>query len=251
MSSITRRGKFWHACFRSAKGKRVTVSTKMTDKRKAQEVSAKWDAAARGELSATQIQRVMANMYRDVTGTKAPTFTVRQYLNKWCEDKAATGASRAADKYRQIVKEFLAFLGNRADHPIRQLVEADLSDFVIACGKQARARTANNKLTLLASALRDAWSENLLTDDICKRLKKIKLHEEAPMQRLPFAQEQVDNIIQNATGEWKGITTLALKPLHATGGVFYAHIFVCAALAGLLRGLESVHNQTTRSNGKI
>lgn len=208
MSSVTRRSKFWHACYRSARGERVTRSTKMTDKRKAQELAAKWDAAARGELSATQIQRVMADIYREATGQKAPSFTVREYLNKWCEDKAAKGAVRAADKYRQIVKEFLAFLGSRADQPLRQLAESDLASFVIACGKNARARTANKKLTLLASALRDAWSENLLPDDICKRLKKIKLKEEEPMKRQPFTQEQVDNIIQKATGEWKGITIL-------------------------------------------
>jgi integrase len=186
----------------------VTCSTKQTDKRKAQEVLESWDSAAKGELTVTQVQRVMANMFREATGTTAPTFTVREYLNKWCENKAARGAHRAAEKYRQIVKEFLAFLGKRADQPLRQLAEGDLSAFAIAAGKQVRARTANNKLTLLAAALRDAWSENLLPDDICKRLKRIKLTEEEPMKRQPFTQEQVDAIIKNAGGEWKGITTL-------------------------------------------
>lgn len=209
MSSLTRRGKFWHVCYRNAKGERVTRSTKLTDKKKAQELSLKWDAAARGELSATQITQAMADMFRDATGTTAPKFTVREYLNKWCEDKSARGAIRAADKYRQIVREFLVFLGSRADQPLRQLRESELADFVIACGKKARARTANKKLTLLASALRDAWADDLLPADICKRLKKIKLHEEEPMKRLPFTQEEVDIIIHRATGEWKGITTLA------------------------------------------
>ncbi|MSU60024.1 MAG: hypothetical protein EXS35_17950 [Pedosphaera sp.] len=208
MSSVTRRGKIWHACYRNAQGVRVTCSTKLTDKRKAEEVAENLEATAKGQLSATQVQRVMADAFREATGTTAPTFTVREYLNKWCEDKAARGALRAADKYRQIVKEFLAFLGTRADQPLRQLAEGDLSAFVIAAGKQVRARTANNKLTLLAAALRDAWSDNLLPDDICKRLKKIKLAEDEPMKRLPFTQEQVDAIIQNAEGEWNGIATL-------------------------------------------
>ncbi len=208
MSSVTRRGAIWHACFRSAKGARVTKSTKLTDKKKALELSVKWEAAAQGKLNAAQIQRVMADMYREGTGTEAPAFTVRGFLNKWCEDKAARGAVRAADKYRQIVREFLAHLGHRADQPLHQLAQSDLSDFVIACSKKVRTRTANKKLTLLASALRDAWSDDLLPADICKRLKKIKLREEEPMKRLPFTQEQVDSIIQRASGEWKGITTL-------------------------------------------
>lgn len=208
MSTLTQRGTIWHARFRNAHGERISCSTKQTDKKKAQEVLAKWDAAANGELSATQVQRVMADIYREATGTTAPTFTVREYLDNWCENKAARGALRAADKYRQIVREFLDFLGKRADQPLRQLAEADLSAFVLAAGKQVRARTANNKLTLLAAALRDAWSENLLPDDICKRLKKIKLTEQDPMKRLPFTQEQVNAIIHTADGEWKGIASL-------------------------------------------
>ncbi len=208
MSSVTKRGKYWHAWFRTPKGERAGRSTKQTDKRKALEVAAKWDAAAKKELSATQIQRVMADMYREATGTETPAYSVRDYLNKWCAEKSARGAVRAADKYRQIVKEFICHLDHQADQPLRQLTEAELSSFVLACGKKARARTANKKLTLLASALRDAWSDNLLPDDICKRLKKIKLHEQEPMQRLPFTQEQVDNIICKADGEWKGIATL-------------------------------------------
>ena len=208
MSTLTQRGTIWHARFRNAHGERISCSTKQTDKKKAQEVLAKWDAAANGELSATQVQRVMADIYREATGTTAPTFTVREYLDNWCENKAARGALRAADKYRQIVREFLDFLGKRADQPLRQLAEADLSAFVLAAGKQVRARTANSKLTLLAAALRDAWSENLLPDDICKRLKKIKLTEQDPMKRLPFTQEQVNAIIHTADGEWKGIASL-------------------------------------------
>ncbi len=208
MSSVTRRGKVWHARYRDASNQRVMRSTKMTDKKKALEVLAKWEATARGELVATHVQRAMADIYRQATGKEAPTFTVRGYLNQWCEDKSARGAVRAADKYRQIVREFLSFLGNRADQPLRLLAEADLSDFVIACGKKARARTANKKLTLLAAALRDAWTESLLTDDICKRLKKIKLREQDPLKRMPFTQEQVNKIIEHATGEWKGIVTL-------------------------------------------
>lgn len=208
MSTLTQRGTIWHARFRNAQGKRVSCSTKQTDKRKAQEVLAKWEAAAKRELTATQVQRVMADIYREATGATTPTYTVRDYLNTWCENKAARGALRAADKYRQIVSEFLAFLGKRADQPLRQLTESDLSSFVLAAGKVVRARTANNKLTLLAAALRDAWSENLLPDDICKRLKKIKLTEQEPMKRLPFTQEQVNAIIAAADGEWKGIVTL-------------------------------------------
>lgn len=220
---MTRRGKYWHVWYRNSNGQTASRSTKQADKKKAQEIMAQWEAAAKGQLAATQVQRVMADMYREATGTTAPTFTVREYLDKWCEDKAARGALRAADKYRQIVKEYLGFLGKRADQPLRQLAEADLSAFVLAAGKKVRARTANNKLTLLAAALRDAWSENLLPDDICKRLKKIKLAEQDPMKRLPFTQEQVNAIIHEAKGEWKGIATLGAYTGQRLGDIVSWH----------------------------
>jgi len=152
MSSVTRRGKYWHAWFRTPSGARASRSTKQTDKRKALEVTANWDAAAKGLLSATRIQRVIVDMHHMATGTEIPTYSVREYLNRWCENKSAKGAIRAADKYRQIVREFLSHLGDRADQPLRQLAESDLDGFVNACGKKTRARTANKKLTLLAAA---------------------------------------------------------------------------------------------------
>lgn len=208
MSSVTRRGKYWHAWFRNSKGERVSRSTKQTDKRKALVVAALWGAAAMGQKSATQMQHEMADMFREATGTELPAYSVREFLNKWCEEKSAKGAVRAADKYRQIVKEFITHLGGRADQPLRQLTPTDLSNFVMACSKKVRARTANKKLTLLAAALRDAWQESLLPEDICKRLQKMKLREQEPMKRQPFSQEQVNNIIAKASGEWKGVATL-------------------------------------------
>ncbi|MEY5011853.1 MAG: hypothetical protein RLZZ253_2992 [Verrucomicrobiota bacterium] len=89
MSSLKQRGKIWHARFRNAQGKRVSCSTKQTDKKKAQEVLAQLEAAAKGALTATQVQRVMADIYREATGTTPQTYTVREYLNQWCENKAA------------------------------------------------------------------------------------------------------------------------------------------------------------------
>ncbi len=208
MSSITRRGNIWHACYRKPSGERVTKSTKLTDKKKALALAEKWEATAKGEYTATHIQRVMSDIFKDATGAAVPSFTVREYLTNWSDVKIPQVSASSGDKYRYCVANFLRFLGERADQPMRQIIETDLVAFRNACAKLTRAKTTNGKLVMLASAFRDAWMDGYLPDDIGKRLKKIKLRGQEPLEKLPFTQEQVNNIIANADGEWKGITTL-------------------------------------------
>lgn len=210
MSSVSRlkKSKYWYARYRLPNGKRATRSTKLTDKRKARELAQQWEEAALGELSATHIQRVMSDIYKKATGTAVPSFTVREYLNKWTAAKVPQVTPSSGDKYRSCIAEFIRLLGNRADQPLRLITEADLVAFRDASAKLARNKTTNGKLTMLAAAFRDAWMDGYLPDDIAKRLKRLKLRGQESLEKLPFTQEQVDKIIKNAEGEWKGITTL-------------------------------------------
>gem|GEM_PF-4726511 len=161
MSSVSRlkKSKYWYARYRLPNGKRATRSTKLTDKRKARELAQQWEDAALGELTATHIQRVMSDIYKKTTGTAVPSFTVRDYLNKWTAAKVPQVTPSSGDKYRSCIAEFLRLLGDRADQPLRHVSEADLLAFRDASAKLARNKTTNGKLTMLAAAFRDAWMD--------------------------------------------------------------------------------------------
>ena len=210
MSSISRhkRSKFWSARFRLANGRRVTRSTKLTDRKLAQSLADQWEQAGKGELSACQIQRVTSEIYKEVTSVDLPSHSIRAYLTRWLDRKVPEVSASSADKYRYTVGEFLRHLGPRADSPLRQISETDLRSFRDACQQKTRSKTTNNKLVMLAAAFREAWMDGYIADDIGKRLKKIKCYRGDAQQRAPFTQAQVDAIIAKAEGEWKGIAIL-------------------------------------------
>jgi len=70
MASLRQReeSKFWFACLTLPNGRRVQRSTKETDRKKAQRIADKWEAATRAHATARQTQRVIADLYRDITG---------------------------------------------------------------------------------------------------------------------------------------------------------------------------------------
>ncbi len=89
MASIRQRArtKFWFACFTLPNGRRVQRSTKETNRKKAQQIADKWEAATRGRVTARQTQRVIAELYRDITGQHLVFPTVREYFDSWVARK--------------------------------------------------------------------------------------------------------------------------------------------------------------------
>jgi len=206
MASLRKHPKssYWIACYRDANGRQTTRSTKETDRKRAQELADKFEQVAKGYLSVTQAQKVIAEVYRRSTGVNMPCLTVREYLGQWASAKAPEIAASTAEKYRYCVAGFLKFLGTRADQPLLHISERDLTSFRDACAKQGTAKTANNKLVILTSAFRKAWKQCLIPEDIGNRVEKLELRGQQN-EREGFTQEQVDEIIKNAEGEWKGI----------------------------------------------
>lgn len=201
------RSRYWIACFRDSDGRLTTRSTKHTDHRKALNLADEWEATVRGQRSVAQAQRVVSELFRQTSKVEFPVLSVRQHMANWLDAKQPEVADSTDEKYRYEVGQFLAYLGERADAPLIHLQECDLKSFRDHCARIGTPKTANNKLVTVAAALKDAWLDGIIPDNIAKRVKKLKLPTGGKaFQRLPFTQEQVDSILAAATGEWKGIS---------------------------------------------
>src|SRR5215472_7404957 len=120
MASTRRRDgtKFWFACVTLPTGRRVQRSTKETDRKKAQKIAEQWEAATRGRVTARQTQRVIADLYRDITGQRLVFPTVREYFKSWVTRKKPETAPSTYRFYHDKARGFLNWLGNRADEQI-------------------------------------------------------------------------------------------------------------------------------------
>ncbi len=142
MASIRQRSgtKFWFACFTLPNGRRVQRSTKEIDRKKAQRIADKWEAATRGRITA-RTQRVIADLYRDITGEHLVFPTVREYFNSWVARKKPETAPSTYRFYHDKAQRFLNWLGNHADQQIALISRDDIHAFRSA-GLYASGRAA-------------------------------------------------------------------------------------------------------------
>src|SRR5712691_3438743 len=130
MSSILKdsrgRSKFWIASFTSADGRRLKRSTKTTDAELAKRIAAEWHAAGKagraGRLTESHFRKVASEIFEQATGRPIRYVTARSWLDGWIEDKRSEKISeRTLSRYKQIVRAFLAHLGNKADDMLAQV----------------------------------------------------------------------------------------------------------------------------------
>jgi hypothetical protein len=144
MASITKdthhppKSPFWIACYNGIEtdGKvlRFKRSTKTTDPKLARRMADEWEQleklAGKGRLTESQCRTVIAEMYERTIGEPLHFRTAREYLSEWLEDTKADVEVRSYLRYFQIIHEFLAHVGVKADRLLR-LAEALLKSAYI------------------------------------------------------------------------------------------------------------------------
>ena len=112
---MPRRSPFWYAVYEAPNGKRVFVSTKCRDKDPAWKFALKLqeasDKAKHNKLNEERIQEIVSS----IAGKPSQGFTVRGWFTHWLEIKGQTRSDKTLDRYRQVVRDFLKSLGDRAD----------------------------------------------------------------------------------------------------------------------------------------
>ena len=216
MASVNKdpRGKspFWYACYTTAEGVRKRVSTELSDKRAAEKVAeAKQraeDERRKGTISTQRIVDLLNDTLRSAGLETIGTIKVKVWLELWLKGKRnISQATRAG--YEQAVREFLAFLGLRANAPIESITEKDIDAFVDHLRKDGRSAVTVNKLVRLY--LSGAFEK-------ARKLGKIKYNPVAatdPLQKDSnskdvFSAEQVARLVKAAEGsDWEGAILLA------------------------------------------
>jgi integrase len=216
MASVNKdsRGKspFWYACFTTAEGVRKRVSTELTDRRAAEKVAeAKQraeDERRKGTISTQRIVDLLNDTLRSAGLEQIKTIRVKNWLEDWLKGKRNIRQSSRVG-YEQAVREFLEFLGLRANAPIESITEKDIDAFVDHLRKDGRSASTINKLVrqYLSGAFEKA-----------RKLGKIKYNPIAATDPLPndanvkdvFSAEQVARLVKAAKGtDWEGAILLA------------------------------------------
>src|SRR5260370_6282776 len=214
MASIHKdpRGKwaFWYCAYRLTDGKRVIRANKLTDKKAALQFCRKLEPASNeavtGRLTEARANDLIWEIVEHATGEPLRGFKVRDWFEHWLEIKEKVRADKTLDRYRQVVRDFLASLGERANLWLHQITSRDILAYrsaITAAGKTAR--TANLSVKVVSAAFNAALRQHITDKNPCTALENLGEHTE---ERDTFSPAQVLKLLQAAEGDWKSAVLL-------------------------------------------
>jgi integrase len=215
LSKYDKRSPYYYVAFTSPSGKRLKKSTGQRSRAKALEVARMWERAAtlakERTLTEARIREFLSQELKSVTGEGLRTFTVRKWFDHFCKIKADSQDPDTAAKYEQIKREFLAFLGPKADLDILAITSADVRAFRDSRKKSGlSATTLNDHLTTLSSYFNGAWRDHVISNNPCTAVEPARDNlSPRKRQKQPFTVEQVKALIDEAKGDWRGLIKLA------------------------------------------
>jgi len=224
------RSPFWICCYTSATGQRLQKSTKITNKplkgEQRKDGSPKTVAdkraealevclaieraenhAKNGTLTEQQAKKIIGEILERTTGEPLRNYKVRDWLAHWLEMKEQVRAGKTMDRYRQVIRDFIASLGSRANLALSHITPKDVLIYrnsIIAANKTAR--TANLSVKVVSAAFNAAVRQHIIESNPATALETLPVKAE---ERATFTPAQVSKLIRAAEGDWYGAILLA------------------------------------------
>jgi integrase len=203
------RSPYWIAVYRDETGRRRKRSTKLTNKSKALEVAHTLARAAaearRGSLTEARTRDLLGEILQSVNGEGLRTFTVAQWFDHFVKQKQKSRADKTALRHEQMMNEFVAFLGYRANLNLAVVNAKDIADFRDRRESLGLApSTINGDITILSSAFNAALRQGHVSVNPCLAIEPVK--DRIAARKETFTPEQVTALVQAADNDdWKGL----------------------------------------------
>jgi integrase len=205
------RSPFWYACYTTADGRRLKKSTKETNQAKAKLIAESLQSAEKmaGErtLTAVRTRQLLSEVLQRVSGERLRVFTVREWFEQFTKKKRKSKSQKTALRYDQMMNEFVAFLGARADLNIAAITEKDILDFRDHREAKGLAPvTLNLDITVLSAGFNAALRQKHISVNPCADIEPLK---DKATHKKTFTPEQVSALLEVAQGDWKGLILVA------------------------------------------
>jgi integrase len=223
------RSPFWICCYTSATGQRLQKSTKITIKpfkgEKRRDGSPKTAAdkraealeaclaieraenhAKNGTLTEQQAKKIIGEILERTTGEPLHNYKVRDWLNHWLDMKEQVRAGKTMDRYRQVIRDFVASLSTRANLALAHITPKDVLAYrnsIIKANKTAR--TANLSVKVVSAALNAALRQGYIPNNPATAVESLPVKSE---ERATFTPAQVSRLVGAANGDWRGAILL-------------------------------------------
>jgi integrase len=212
LPSIWKREKspYWVCCYTSANGQRLKKSTKQKDRKKAWEVCLAIERAENhaknGTLTEQAAKKIIGEILERTTGEPLHDYKVADWLTHWLDMKEQVRAGKTMDRYRQVIRDFVNSLGNRANLPLSHVTPKDVLAYrnsITVSGKAAR--TANLSVKVVSAAFNAAVRQHIIESNPATALESLPVKTE---EKGTFTTAQAAKLVRAADGDWKGAILL-------------------------------------------
>lgn len=199
---------YFTACWTDAAGRRMKRSTKTTDKKLAEKLARQFEEESRSKRTAKQARRILADIYRNLSGEELPAVTVREYFTGFVERKRPEVSPATLDYYAGHSRRFLAWLGERADSDIAEITKTDVAAYRNHAAENAGPRTTNNTLKAVKAFFAAARKDGYLLEDPAADVDTVRDRSESA--RRPFTLDELRALLAVAGPEWRSMVLFGL-----------------------------------------
>jgi len=97
------------------------------------------------------------------TGEPLRNYKIRDWLNHWLDMKEQVRAGKTMDRYRQVIRDFTASLGSRADIALSHVTPKDVLVYRNSITKAGKTgRTANLSVKVVSAAFNAAVRQHII-----------------------------------------------------------------------------------------
>jgi len=137
-----------------------------------------------------------------------PTMTpLSELIGRWLESKQLCRAPKTFVRYKQVAKDFIAFIGAvKIKYPPNYIMPQDIQDFVFHCSKKGNSKSS---CALKVKILRNLFNMGRRQGmNQTNPAEAIETPSGVRMTRQPFTVIELKAILDVANNEWKAMTLL-------------------------------------------
>jgi integrase len=205
MASVWRHplSKYWTACFRDLAGKQRRITTKETDRKRAQRLADAYESAVRTKRTLRQAQLVLDRLHEEISGQAVQRKTLRAYCAEWLATKEPETAPQTRVFYRTSTAKFIAFLGERAEAPLNEITKAEIIAYRNALAKSLSAKSANHNLKVVRMLFKAGQRDELLTQNPAQFVNTVR--QRSTSDKRPFTLAEIQAVLSVADPEWQSM----------------------------------------------
>jgi len=172
--------------------------------------------AGAGTATEAQVRRVFNETLARIGAKPVESPTVRQWLEHWTTSKAGIVADSTMSAYQQVKRDFLQWLGKRADTKIENITSEEIIRFRDHLRNQGLSEGTLTKLIrkFLNSPFHAAWRLGKIPVNPCLFVETKTKTKIERVRKGTFTPDQIKAILAVASGDWKGLVMAA----YFTGG---------------------------------